>query len=457
MAVAFIVVAVSSLVLAAVIINVSVNRQFGGYLRRTISARDSRIVDAIAESYTYYGGWSFLPALRQYSRVNNVIVEVFDAAGTRLFDSRAALRGWGRLSPPGLARQGVGNTYPLIVDSTRIGSVRITSLGREGLLSAQDILFRRAVIQSILRAAVLAALLAVLLAVVFSRQIVRPLRRITDAANRLASGDLGASVPVETQDEVGELAETLNVMSRRLSQLEALRQRLTQDVAHELRTPLASTKALVEGMQDGVIPADARNLGDLAEEVERLNRLVSDLNDLSLAEGQRRLLFEPEDPMAIARERRRRLEPLFKERGVGLRVAAGPRRMILLDRPAVERVFDNLLSNALRYTPEGGEVSIEGRLEGEYYAISVSDTGVGIEPEHLPYVFERFYRADPSRVRSTGGTGIGLAIARDLMRAHGGQIEVQSTPGIGTTFTLRFPLTPPADGHPSGRSAARGS
>lgn len=451
MAVAFVAVAVATLAVAAVLINVSVNRQFGGYLRRNITARDARIVESISNAYEYYGDWSFLPALQHYSMMNGVTIEVYGPSGNLLYKSPGNPDRWmpgrPRLQPPVL--QGTSSTYPVTVGTQRVGTVRITNLGREGILSAQDILFRRAVINSILRAAVLSALLAMLLAIVFSRQIVRPLRQITKAAGKLAAGDLGAVVPIETNDELAELAETLNVMSRRLLNLEALRQRLTQDVAHELRTPLASTKALVEGMQDGVIPSNAANLGDLAEEVERLNRLVGDLNDLSQAQESRRLLhFERESPLAIARERQRRLEPLFKEREVLLKVAEGPAMTVPLDRPAVERVLDNLLSNALRYTPPGGSVSLEGRLEEGFYMVSVSDTGVGIEQEHLPFIFERFYRADPSRARSTGGTGIGLAIAKELMAAHGGRIEVRSTPGIGTTFSLYFPLGRPEEAKP---------
>ncbi|HAW71013.1 MAG TPA: two-component sensor histidine kinase [Firmicutes bacterium] len=300
--------------------------------------------------------------------------------------------------------------------------------------------------RSLFRAAIVAATVAFLLALFLSGQIVNPLRKITAAATRLAAGNLKTKVPVETADELAELAQTLNTMSARLLKLEELRRQLTQDVAHELKTPLASARALVEGMSDGIIPADRGNLLSLLEEIDRLSQLIGDLGELSRAEaGRNQLVMVPGNPAAVVAAVGKRLRPAFDEKGVALELAASlkdVKAQALIDERALERIFENLLSNALRHTAKSGLVRISTRQDPEAgsIAFTVSDNGVGIPAQHLPYIFERFYRVDPSRSRATGGTGIGLTIVRELTEALGGQVSVKSHPGQGTSFTIMLPL-----------------
>lgn len=228
--------------------------------------------------------------------------------------------------------------------------------------------------------------------------------------------------------------------------LEELRHQLTQDVAHELKTPLASARALVEGMSDGVIPADQANLLSLLDEIDRLNKLVGDLGELSRAQAGRNLLVKvPGNPAAVISAVARRLRPAFDEKGITLEIIASKKDLkaqALIDERALERIFENLLSNALRHTAKGGLVRISAQKDpaAPSLRLTVSDNGEGIPTQHLPFIFERFYRADPSRSRATGGTGIGLTIVRELTEALGGKVIVQSQPGQGTSFTVVLPL-----------------
>lgn len=446
MTIAFALVASGAVALTALLINLSVATQFSGYLRRSNAEFEDRIVDTLEDAYETAGNWTFLPALSHYARMNAVAIEIFDIRGRRLFldmgppgpgPGPGPTRGMPEVNP---STRGITSTRPLIVNGKRVGTVKITPLGRRGLLSAQDLLFRRAVNTSVWGAAILAVLAAMTLAAFFAKPIVDPIRKMNAAAERLAAGELETEVPIETDDELADLGRTLNMMSARLLRLETLRRRLTQDVAHELRTPLTVARGMLEGMQDGVIPASPENLATLTDEIDRLSRLVRDLNDLAQAESQAtRLTFARGHVLETAEAVVRRWAPLYDQKAVRLEGPSLPGPSANFDREAMERVFDNLLGNALWYTPPGGCVSLDGREGDDGVEIRVADNGAGIEAEHLPYIFERFYRADPSRSRETGGTGIGLAIVRELISAHGGQVFAESAPGSGTTIIIRLP------------------
>jgi signal transduction histidine kinase len=445
----FLAVAIGTILLMGLIMRRAIDTELTGYARRNQESRSQQLVDALENGYQQTGDWSFLPAFYHYAPVGALEFAVYDPGQRLIFSSRDYQRPRRGMGPNANSLvRGDTRVYDLegVDTKTKIGSVAITPLGLDGLLSAQDRLFRTTLFRSLFRAAIVAATVAFLLALFLSGQIVNPLRKITAAATRLAAGNLKTKVPVETADELAELAQTLNTMSARLLKLEELRRQLTQDVAHELKTPLASARALVEGMSDGIIPADRGNLLSLLEEIDRLSQLIGDLGELSRAEaGRNQLVMVPGNPAAVVAAVGKRLRPAFDEKGVALELAASlkdVKAQALIDERALERIFENLLSNALRHTAKGGLVRISTRQDPEAgsIAFTVSDNGVGIPAQHLPYIFERFYRVDPSRSRATGGTGIGLTIVRELTEALGGQVSVKSHPGQGTSFTIMLPL-----------------
>jgi len=288
------------------------------------------------------------------------------------------------------------------------------------------------------------ALVAAMATTLFvSRRIVTPLRALMAATGRIAAGKYGERVRVTDNHEIHQLAESFNQMASTLEQTEARRQALIADVSHELRTPLTSIKGYMEGLIDGIIPATPENYRLIYGEADRLERLVQDLQELSRLEaGQARLHRRDFGVAALLNTIVGELRPAFDRKGVALHAQLPPPTVwINADSDRIKQVVLNLLTNALRYTPAGGSVRLSARDEADGLAIAARDTGVGIAAEHLPHIFDRFYRVDKSRSRSGGGTGIGLTIARYLMEAHGGTIGVSSTPGGGTTFTLNLPAS----------------
>jgi histidine kinase len=287
---------------------------------------------------------------------------------------------------------------------------------------------------------VAAVIAAAAMSVFTARRIVIPIQAMMHASQRIAAGDYRERVQVPSQDELGALAQTFNQMAEALERTEQRRLELIGDVAHELRTPLTSIKSTLEGLIDGVIPADSDTLSSVQREVARLQRLVHDLEELSRAEsGQIPLEPRPVVLAEMIRAATERLRPQFEDKDVGLDIAVPADMRVRADAARITQVLLNLLGNALQYTPANGAVSVRAWSEGADAFIAVQDTGIGIAPENLPHLFERFYRADKSRARAGGGSGIGLTIARHLVTAHGGRIWVES-PGLGKGSTFTFTL-----------------
>ena len=303
-------------------------------------------------------------------------------------------------------------------------------------------IFLASVNRVLLIVAVVAGLSAVLLILGLSRRILAPVEALTAAVRRMEAGDLSQRVEVTSRDEIGELARAFNAMADGLARLEELRRNMVTDVAHELRTPLSNIRGYLEAIQDGVVQPERGIIDSLYEEAILLNRLVDDLQELSLAEaGQIRLERQPVALADIVDRAVEAVRPRAEAEGVTLQVDLPEDLLVDVDPQRIGQVLRNLLDNALTHTPSGGEITVAAHAEGQWVEVGVRDTGSGIAAEDLPYVFERFYRADKSRSRATGGAGLGLAIARQLVEAHGGRIWVESTEGEGCTFTLALPLT----------------
>ncbi len=305
--------------------------------------------------------------------------------------------------------------------------------------------FREAVHSALWQAGIAAMLTAAVVSWLVSSRIVRPIRQVAEASHHIAEGHYEQRLHSPSDDELGELVESFNRMAQKLAATEAMRQRLIGDVSHELKTPLASIKGYMEGLQDGVIPATPETFQLIYCEAERLQRLVHDLQELSRAEaGALALERQPHDLSELAATVIARLRPQFMDKGVSLTLQAPPRPLtVVVDRDRIEQVITNLLGNALQYTPQGGQVKVRvQRAEGRA-RLAVQDTGIGLAPEDLTRVFQRFYRVDKSRSRTGGGgSGVGLTIARHIVEAHAGRLWAES-PGLGqgSTFILELPLS----------------
>jgi signal transduction histidine kinase len=297
-----------------------------------------------------------------------------------------------------------------------------------------------------LQAAAVTGLLALVLIFGLARRILRPIGALTQATRQMEAGDLDVRVDAHGSDEIAELARAFNSMAAKLAETERLRRQLVGDVAHELRSPVTNLRCMLEGLQDGLERPDAGTIAALYDETMFLQRLISDLQELTLAEaGSLLLQRQSVDVAEIVARAVATLQAVPDRAAIQVEVN-GP-LWATADPDRLEQVLRNLLANALQHTPAEGRVEVRATALGETLEITVRDTGVGIAPEHLPYVFDRFYRADASRSRRTGGAGLGLAIVKQLVTAHGGVVTAASDgPGRGATFRLTLPAAaaPPA-------------
>ena len=310
----------------------------------------------------------------------------------------------------------------------------------EALLTAS---FHAALAQALLVAGGAAILTALAASLVITDRVVGPVRRLVLASRRLADGHYAERVPAGSRDELGELATSFNALADALESTERRRLELVGDVAHELRTPVATIEGYLEGLLDGVVEPNERTWAKLHDEAGRLRRLINELQELSRAEARQiQLDPQPVDPADIAQAAIDRLTGQFDEKGLSFttEIAAGL-PAVRADRDRAIQVLTNLLTNALRHTPAPGSVRLTVRRRGRDVQFSLTDSGIGIAAEHLPHVFERFFRVDKSRSRALGGSGIGLTIARALVEAMGGRIWAESDGlGRGATFTFSVPI-----------------
>jgi signal transduction histidine kinase len=288
-----------------------------------------------------------------------------------------------------------------------------------------------------------ALFVALLSAALISFTLVRPLRRLTLATERMGEGDLAARADVGGGAELARLGSSFNQLASSLEREDELRRAAAADIAHELRTPVTGIVARIEAAQDGVMADPQANLAAMHDEALRLARLIEDVSQLSEAEKPELLVQKSRvDVGAVARQRAGAQADFFRAKGIAFERDMRP-VAIHADPSRLEQIVDNLLSNALRYTDAGGTVRLNVRRSGAHAVLEVSDTGIGIAPEELSRVFDRFWRSDRSRSRATGGSGIGLAVVRELVEAHHGDVEVESSPGRGTRFRVTLPASRP--------------
>lgn len=442
---AFAGIGIAAAALTAMLVNVSFGTRFTSYLQEQQRARQQQLMTGFADSYRSSDGWRVtdLRSLQFLALMDGGTVRVDDAHGDTVWDAAegvspqmAAMHrqmlGSGRLGPE--------RSIPIRVDGETVGTavVRLPEAG--GL--PQDVSFRSSVNRLLLLGGILAGVAALAVGIVLAHRATAPAREITGAARALAAGERSERVEFEGADEFGEMARAFNSMADTIEEQDRLRRAFAADVAHELRTPLAILRTQMEGIQDGVIEPSSPTLASLLEETLRLSRLVADLETLASVDAA--VFSLDRKPMAL----RSLLTGVVSE-------FAGPYEAgevglcsdladvdVEADPTRIRQVATNLLSNALKFTPPSGEVRLSLRAEGDHAVIRVSDTGPGIPADEIAHVFDRFFRGRSARA---GGSGIGLTIARELVRAHGGEIHASSTPGEGAVFTVRLPIASPSD------------
>jgi signal transduction histidine kinase len=422
------------------------SNEIGNYDERTREARSERIEALLSEFYADTHGWQGVNAVVvQISRLYGQRVVLTDRQGNVLADSAGLFTGRsGQFVPTGRVIQLIS------ADGTVLGTVLIDPMPMPGIgppappagASTEQASGLAGSINWYLVWGGLAALgVASVLTFFLSKRLLAPAEALAGAARALGGGDLSYRVNVRSKDEFGQLAKTFNAMASDLEQTEELRRNVVADVAHELRTPLSNIRGYLEAMRDGVLEPDATTIGSIYEEAILLERLVTDLQELALADaGQLTLLHRSTDMRDIINQALAALQIEARSKNLSMTAELPEEPAIVdVDPERVGQVLRNLLSNAISYTPEEGRVSVQLVEEGSTLRVNVVDTGPGIPAADLPYVFERFYRVDKSRARSTGGAGLGLTIAKRLLEAHGGTMEVTSELGEGSCFSFTLP------------------
>jgi histidine kinase len=321
--------------------------------------------------------------------------------------------------------------------------------GTDHMIGDLFVNFRTAVTEATLTALTAATLIAVGISALISRRVIAPVQDIMQVSRQIAQGNYGRRVTLPTNrsradlDEMGQLAHSFNQMAAQLEESDTLRRQLIGDVTHELTTPLTVIKGSMEGLIDGILPAEPKTFQQVAHEAARLQRLVTDLQELSRVEtGAYALQRKPVNLSLLTDNITSHLRRQFKDKGVQLNVHLPPGLlMAAVDSDRISQLLINLIGNGLQYTPMGGQVDVTLRRQADEALFTVADTGVGISAEHLPHLFTRFYRVDKSRARASGGSGIGLTIARHLVEAHNGRIWAESAGvGKGSQFMVSLPL-----------------
>jgi signal transduction histidine kinase len=321
-----------------------------------------------------------------------------------------------------------------------LGAVYVSPEASLGFALAQSLAESTSVV--LLWGGLLASAVAIVLAFVLSRRVSAPVLALTMATRRLGKGDFSQRINLRVGGELGELTGAFNSMAGELERAERLRQNMVADTAHELRTPLSNIRGYIEAIQDGMVRADAATIHSLGEEVNLLSRLVDDLQELALADaGEMKLVRQAEDVGVLVGQTVAAEQAKATAKGVEI-LTRLPKRLpaVNIDVHRISQVLRIILENAVAHTARGDTITVSAGKRGDWVEISVVDTGEGIPTEHLPNVFERFYRADRSRARATGGSGLGLTIARYIVEAHGGSIGVESELGKGSRFTFTVPI-----------------
>ena len=397
------------------------------------------LIDNLAKYYSDHGSFSgagyLLEAAQQKAQSGQAReFLVIDQAGNILLSLEQ------RLSPgrpsPDLANIG----FPIVVKNETVARL-IPIRPPRGLpdLAAQNI---QRVNYSLFFGVVAVTVLALLFGWLMARNIIRPLRELNAATQSIAQGDLERQVTISTKDEIGALAASFNAMTDSLKRSRDLRRQMTADIAHELRNPLSIILGHTEAMSEGVLPATPETLDIIYDEAKHLSRLVDDLRTLSLSEsGELALQRSLVEPAALLERSASAYTVRAAEKGVTIQVESAPDLPTIdVDVERIGQVLANLLDNSLKHTPSGGSIRLLATAATEAVEISVQDSGPGIPPEDLPYVFDRFYRGKQTSGRILDGSGLGLAISRALVELHGGQMSVESGVGQGTTINIHLPV-----------------
>ena len=431
-----------TIISSVVVLSAVWNQHFQSYTRENVQRVADGTAAAIADGYEqsngdWYGG-ALSAATSASSLYDSVYLQVRTIDGTIVYDDRAN----DVLGSVDVKEDGSNvASAPIMVDGEKVGTVLVRVPGSETLLTKFDEDFRGKSYNAMIFAAVIALIIAMVMGAIFARTIAAPVKKITNAAKALKEGDYSARTGMTGSDEIARLGNMFDLMADSVESNRKLERRLVTDVAHELRTPLMAIQSTVEAMIDGVFKPDAERLETLNSEVQRLSRLVDALLKLSRLESRTKPIEQKKvDLTEMLSSVVQTHQAYIHDAGLNLEFEYDPHVYVFGDADLLRQATANLISNAVRYTPEGGTITIMARKGDLMGQIVVKDTGIGLTPEEAKLVFQRFWRADSGRARATGGLGIGLSVVKEIVEQHNGWVRVEGRPNEGACFTIYIPL-----------------
>lgn len=427
----FLVIAIGVGTIAYIASNSAIN-QFDRYVSRDQAERYQRLALTFSNYYRYMGSWDEVSDLTaKVSEMYNERIVLTDPSSVVIGDTSEKLIG------EEISSDWSNKSVTINLGDFAIGKIYIRTQQRSPLQET----FINSVNKSVLTGGIIAGIVGIVLALLFSRNILKPIRELTEATKKMQQGELDQRVDTSSGGEIGKLGDSFNELARRLKEQKTLREEMVSDVAHELRNPLSNIQGYLEGLREGMIDPTKQVFETLHQQSLVLNRLVNDLRDVNRAKAgklnldKKSLVLED----IISREIKA-LKAKAEENEVEISKNLNGSNLIEADPERISQVVRNLLDNAITHTPKEGEIKIETRTSSEEVITTVMDDGAGIPEEDLPYIFDRFYRVDKSRSRGTGGTGLGLTIAKEIIESHGGKITAKSREGEGSKFEFTIPL-----------------
>ncbi len=427
---------------------------FETYTQENMKILAKSTADSIAEQYEEYGTldtWEIRSTAATAANLSDgvgiQVVEnpsgevIFDTSEVTIDQNDDGNRDGTRVNPTLAPIESSMETAPILVDNKAVGSVRIWVYGSDTLLTTVDEVFRDNSYQAMIFASILAIILATCIGFLFARALVRPINCMTATAKAIKDGDLTARTKLDGEDEIARLGKTFDDMADSIERDRELERRLTTDVAHELRTPLMAIQSTVEAIVDGVFEADEERLETVNSEVRRLSRLVDAILKLSRLENRSTpIKMEAVNVGELIEGIVATHEAFVTDSGLKLIYEMDSDVYVLGDADMIRQATANLISNAVRYTPEGGSIFMRVKRGDIMASIIVKDTGIGLSPEEAKMVFSRFWRADAGRQRESGGLGIGLSVVKEIVDRHKGWVQVEGAKGKGACFTIHIPL-----------------
>lgn len=436
--------------------NIILQRQFKIYVMDNLNQTNEKIVTTLESRYRDWGNsWDLtgLENLGVGALTDGLMLRIRDGNDTILWDAMTHNRGLCAEILQGMAtnmkRENAGfaggyteKNYQITVDNTVAGTVTIGYYGPY-FYTDNDINYLNTLNKILILGTAIAGLFSLLIGTYLAKRLSVPIARVINTAEQISKGNYNDRITEKSDThEIINLTKAINTLADTLGKQEILRKRLTGDVAHELRTPIANLQSHLEAMIDGIWEPDLKRLTSCHEETLRMTKIVNDLGKLAVYESENLILNKVSFNLAdVIQDIVLNFENEFRKKNVTLSTDTQEQNLIA-DKDMMAQILTNLISNALKYTPAGGSVTISTADNDDQVQIVIQDTGIGISQEDLPYIFERFYRADQSRSRITGGSGIGLTIVKSLIEAHHGKISVHSEPGVGSQFIILLPRKP---------------